>query len=181
MNCALIRKRARSSKGETERPTLRSNRVRSARIERLTIIARHCMRHCCRIFPGHSRTRLDRQASGTTCKGATTVCDDHHRLRIACLSGCRRGSSGCAGRGRSPSVPVEPPPQAARSTSTLSAIRKNQTSLSCFRAGNIPEVMDWFIHLFFLLSAMVLRQTRCADMPDATNPFACRLARTRIT
>ena len=80
-----------------------------------------------------------------------------------------------------PPVPVEPPPQAARSTSTLSAIRKNKTSLSCFRAGKIPEVIDWFINIFFLLTAMVLRQTRCDDMPDATNPFASRLARTRIT
>jgi hypothetical protein len=53
--------------------------------------------------------------------------------------------------------------------------------LSCFRAGNIPEVIDWFIHIFFLLSAMVLRQTRRDDMPDATNPFASRLASSRIT
>jgi hypothetical protein len=28
---------------------------------------------------------------------------------------------------------------------------------------------------------MCLRQTRCADMPDASDPFASRLARTRIT
>ncbi len=27
---------------------------------------------------------------------------------------------------------------------------------------------------------LFLRQTRCADMPDATNPFASRLAGTRI-
>ena len=49
-----------------------------------------------------------------------------------------------------PPVPVELPPQAARSTSTLSAIRKNKTSLSCFRAGKIPEVIDWFINISFL-------------------------------
>src|SRR6266702_7420819 len=44
---------------------------------------------------------------------------------------------------------VELPPQAARSTSVLSATRQNKTGLSCFLAVEIPKVIDLFKSIFF--------------------------------
>jgi hypothetical protein len=49
-------------------------------------------------------------------------------------------------------VPVEPPPQAARSTSALSTSMHNDASLRCFRAGVIFIVIGLSISILFLLS-----------------------------
>jgi hypothetical protein len=49
-------------------------------------------------------------------------------------------------------VPVEPPPQAARSTSALSTSMHNDASLKCFRAGVILIVIGLSISILFLLS-----------------------------
>ena len=46
-------------------------------------------------------------------------------------------------------VLVELPPQAAKSTSALSATRQNKTGLSCFLAVEIPKVIDLFKSIFF--------------------------------
>ena len=46
-------------------------------------------------------------------------------------------------------VLVELPPQAARSTSALSATRQNKTGLRCFLAVEIPKVIDLFKSIFF--------------------------------
>ena len=44
---------------------------------------------------------------------------------------------------------VELPPQAASSTSALSATRQNKTGLRCFLAVEIPKVIDLFKSIFF--------------------------------
>ena len=49
-------------------------------------------------------------------------------------------------------VPVEPPPQAARSTSALSTSMHNDATLRCFRAGIILIVIGLSISILFLLS-----------------------------
>ena len=49
-------------------------------------------------------------------------------------------------------VPVEPPPQAARSISALSTNMHNDASLRCFRAGVILIVIGLSISIVFLLS-----------------------------
>ena len=49
-------------------------------------------------------------------------------------------------------VLVELSPQAARSTSAISATRQNKAGLSCFLAVEIPKVIVWFMSIFFLLS-----------------------------
>ena len=66
---------------------------------------------------------------------------------------------------------VELPPQAARSTSVLSATRQNKTGLSCFLAVEIPKVIDLFKSIFFLLSE---RYYTCShsDEKDVTTSFS---------
>ena len=49
-------------------------------------------------------------------------------------------------------VSVEPPPQAARSMTALSATRQNKTGLRCFLVVEIPKMIGLFNCIFFLLS-----------------------------
>jgi hypothetical protein len=56
------------------------------------------------------------------------------------------------------------------------------TGGSACREKGAPRLSPSSLHVCTSIEGkMCLRQTRCADMPDASDPFASRLAGARIT